>query len=83
MEYGLPCITTPEGGIPSFVTSENGILVEQKNVQQLADAIETLINDKDKREYMGSNGRQVFIKEYTIDKFENHLVDILNKILSI
>lgn len=81
MEYGLPCITTPEGGIPSFVSSENGILVEQKNVQNLADAIKELINDKDKRETMGNNGRHIFLNKYTINTFENHFVDILNKLL--
>lgn len=81
MEYGLPCITTPEGGIPSFVSSENGILVEQKNIQKLADAIKELINDKNKRETMGNNGRHIFLNKYTINTFENHFVDILNKLL--
>ena len=82
MEYGLPCITTPEGGIPSFVSSANGILVKQKDSHELATAIKRLIENKEERETMGNNGRRIFLQEYTIKTFENNLIDILQKILS-
>lgn len=82
MEYGLPCITTPEGGIPSFINSKNGILVEQKNSIALADSIKYLLENKEKRKIMGDEGRQIFLEKYTIKTFENHLVYILNEIIS-
>lgn len=82
MEYGLPCISTPEGGIPSIISShQSGILVQQKNSHELAIAIKTLIENQNIRESMGNNGRQIFLNKYTIKTFENHFVDILNKIL--
>lgn len=81
MEYGLPCITTPEGGIPSFISHQNGILVKQKDSHELSIAIKKLIDGKEERENMGCNGRQLFIKKYTLQNFEKNFVDILKKII--
>lgn len=81
MEYGLPCITTPEGGIPSFISSKNGILVKQKDSSELANAIKELIENKEKREKMGNIGRQLFIENYTLQNFERNLINILHKII--
>lgn len=79
MEYGLPCISTPEGGIPSIIENmKNGVLVEQKNVQQLYDAICLLIDNKDLRISMGENGRKTYIEKFKLDKFESNLFEILN-----
>lgn len=83
MEYGLPCITTPEGGIPSIISADNGILVKQKDSHELAIAIKSLIDNEEKRKRMGNNGREMFLKKYTIKTFENNLVNILQKIISI
>lgn len=79
MEYGLPCITTPEGGIPSFITSnKNGILVPQRNSKKLYLAIKDLILHKEKRIQLGQEGRTLFIQKYTIKEFEKNLIKILS-----
>lgn len=83
MEFGLPCISTPEGGIPSLITSENGLLVKQKDSHELAEAIKILISNPEKRITMGENGRNTFLKKYTIKTFEMNFINIFNKILSI
>jgi glycosyltransferase involved in cell wall biosynthesis len=58
MGWGLPGITTPVGGIPELVTSgKDGILVEPGNVEQLSQAIKSLIDDKDLRLTLGKNAR--------------------------
>ncbi|NJO77644.1 MAG: glycosyltransferase family 4 protein [Cyanobacteria bacterium RM1_2_2] len=58
MGWGLPGITTPVGGIPELVTSgQDGILVEPGNVEQLSEAIKSLIDDKDLRLTLGKNAR--------------------------
>src|SRR5690606_3746536 len=43
MQFGLPIIATPEGGIPEVVIDqETGFLVPQKDVTALADKIQLL-----------------------------------------
>lgn len=78
MEYSIPCISTNEGGIPEVI--DNGItgyIVEKKNPQALADKIEILINNPDLCKSMGKAGKKKFLAEFTLDKFENRLKDIL------
>lgn len=60
MACGVPCISfdCPHG--PSYIIKdgEDGILVENGNVEQLAEAISTLIIDTDKRVAMGKAAKQ-------------------------
>ncbi len=58
MGWGLPAITTPVGGIPELVTSgTDGILVEPGNVEQLSQAMKSLIEDENLRLSLGKNAR--------------------------
>ncbi len=55
---GLPVVATRVGGVPEVVMhNKTGLLVERKNVKELADALEKLIKDPDLREKMGRAGR--------------------------
>lgn len=60
MACGVPCISfdCPHG--PSYIIKdgEDGILVENGNVEQLAEAISTLITDTGKRVAMGKAAKQ-------------------------
>ena len=81
MEYGLPCISTYEGGIPSVIKNgKTGILVKQKNVKELYDAIVRLIMNKDMRYSMGCEGRNLFLKDFKLEIFENRLMKILSEV---
>ncbi len=78
MEYAIPCISTYEGGIPSIITNnENGLLVHQKNAQELYEKIKYLIQNPDKARIMGIKGRETFKSSFTLSTFENRLKDIL------
>jgi glycosyltransferase involved in cell wall biosynthesis len=73
-------ISCPEGGIPDIVEDGiNGILVPQKNIEALANAIEKLIYDSALRTKMGNEGRLKYEKQFTLETFEKKLVSILNK----
>lgn len=77
MEYGLPCISTYEGGIPSIIQNgENGILIEQQNIEQLKNAMLSFIENPDKND-MGKKGREIYLRQFTISKFEERLNEIL------
>jgi glycosyltransferase involved in cell wall biosynthesis len=58
MSWALPVITTPVGGIPELVTSgENGLLVNPGDIQQLSNAILSLIKDQKLRLKLGKAAR--------------------------
>lgn len=80
MEYGLPVISTNEGGIPDeIINGKNGFVVEAENAEMLAGSIEKLIIDKPLRKTMGEEGRKMFIKRFTINEFEISMKNCLWK----
>jgi len=82
MEYGLPCISTYEGSIPSIIKNgENGFLVKQQDVNQLKDKMLYFIANPKIGIRMGEFGRTIFKDNFTINLFENNLSAILNKTL--
>ena len=81
MQFSLPIISTYEGGIADIVESDvNGFLVKQKNIEELVDKLKKLIHNKDLREEMGRNSREKFITNFTLEKFENNMIKILDNI---
>lgn len=83
MQFGLPIISTPEGGIRDIVAEgETGFLVEQRNVDALADKIEKLIINPQLRKQMGAAARRRYEQFFTLQKFENNLSGILKEALS-
>lgn len=82
MQYGIPVISSNEGGIPDIIKiSFNGLIVPSKNPTELAKQMSVLINDKELRIKLGENGRNKFLNEYTLNKFEENLVQIISEIL--
>ena len=80
MEYGIPCISTDEGGIPDIIDDEKtGFIVEKKNVEQLADKISYLISHPDLCKEMGENGYKKFQTKYTLSIFEDRMKNILTE----
>jgi len=78
MEYAMPCISTREGGIPSVVDDgETGFLVPARDVTALADRMEWLVRHPAEGLEMGRRGREKFLREFTLDTFEQRMVEIL------
>jgi len=81
-QYGLPVISTVEGGIPDLVTNnESGLLIKSKDPEILADKIGILLKDKNLRIKMGKKGYEKFINNFTITHFESNLNKIFHLIL--
>jgi len=84
LHWGLPVISTREGGIPDIIDDNfNGFLISPGDVKTLAERIEVLINDRGLRERMGFAGREKFLSEYTFDRCQNRLRDIFNKVVKL
>ncbi len=83
MQFGLPVVSTFEGAIPEIIQDgETGLLTEKQNVEQLANALELLINDQSLREKLGKSGKNRFFKHFTLEAFENSMVDVFNHVLN-
>jgi glycosyltransferase involved in cell wall biosynthesis len=84
MQFSLPVIATNEGAISEIIDDgKTGFIVDKNSPQQIADKIEFLIKNPEKRIKMGKEGRKKFLENYTIDKFEENMIkvfeDVLNK----
>lgn len=78
MMYGLPVISTDEGGIRDEVKDgKNGFVVKPQDATAIADAIGRLLDDKAMRERMGEEGRRLFKERFTMKCFENNIKRIL------
>lgn len=81
MEYEIPCISTNEGGVSTVIEDgKTGFVVEKKNPKILAEKIETLMENPELCKPMGMAGREKLISEFTLEKFEHKLRDILQEI---
>jgi glycosyltransferase involved in cell wall biosynthesis len=80
MDYALPVISTPEGGIADIVSEgETGFLVPQKDALALADQLEFLSTQPLLCQEMGRAAKTRFDTLFTLDKFEKNLHDILEE----
>ena len=84
MAHHLPIVTTNEGGIPDIVKDgENGLISQIRNPQSLADNICKLLDDADLRRKMGENGYKRLHKYYTLEVFEQCMVQCLKKSINL
>jgi glycosyltransferase involved in cell wall biosynthesis len=58
MAAGVPCIATRTGAIAELIDSKCGILVEQRDVDSLRDAIVALATDPTRRKDLGQRAMQ-------------------------
>ena len=76
--FGKPCIGTKSGGIPEAIRdSETGLLVPEGDVKALAEAISKLLSDPLLARKLGSNARQLVLREFTWKSSTQKLVSIL------
>lgn len=74
---GLPVISTYHSGIPELVHDGiSGYLLQEKNIDNLADKIQYLINHTDLWADLGKSGRKYVLEHFNIDKLNDELVNI-------
>ncbi len=75
MSAGLPCVSTPVGGIPeAVVDGETGFLVEAGDVDGLAAALQKLVVDEELRLRMGAAGLELLERKFNIDTIVSQVV---------
>lgn len=82
MQHHLPCISTYEGGIPFIVDHKRtGLLCQSKNVEELSEAIYSLLTNKELRIAMGEAGFEKYKSNFTLQHFEKNLTRIFTSII--
>ena len=79
MALGKPVIGSNVGGIPDLIRDgENGFLVEPKNVEELAEKIRVLLNNKQLAIEMGEKGREFIEKNFSNEKYIENYIKMVN-----
>ncbi len=80
MSNGLPCLAfdSAEGAKEIITSGRDGYLIRHRNHKMMANKINDLIKDPDKRKELGSAGRRK-IKNYSKDKVLEQWLKIINK----
>lgn len=83
MSYAKPVIGCSVGGVPEVIKDGlNGILVPPQDHNSLADAIITLIKDKELRQRLGRQARKYVEENFSIDSMVERTLKAYMKVLS-
>lgn len=79
MAAGLPCVgTVHDAASEIIVDGVTGYLVEQHDLDGIADRIATLLQNSEQRHAMGQSGRERWAREFTYAHFRQRLVTALD-----
>jgi phosphatidyl-myo-inositol dimannoside synthase len=83
MACAKPVIGGAHGGIPDIVEDGvTGLLVPHGDVERLAQALESLINNPSRAREMGARGRDRLAKTFSFEQFQLRLTQILSDVLA-
>ncbi len=76
---GLPVIATIHAGIPDVILDGvTGILVPEKDIDKMADAMRQILSNKAFARNMGEAGRKRMLSKFTMDRYISLLQKVLN-----
>jgi colanic acid/amylovoran biosynthesis glycosyltransferase len=79
---GLPVLSTRHSGIPEVIQDgESGLLVPEGDTEALVEKLEYLIEHPELWAEMGRKGRKYVEEHYDIDKLNDRLVEIYQRLL--
>lgn len=83
MRSGLPVIATDVDGVSEEVQEgQTGLLVSRQDVQSLANALEQLLSSPNLRKEMGQAGREIFEREFSIERMLHETQSIYESVLN-
>ena len=82
MAGGNAIVSTTVGSIPEVVGPENGILVPPVDVDELCEAMESLVGDDDRRTAMARTNRATIEDEYTWDHITDQLLATYDRLVT-
>jgi glycosyltransferase involved in cell wall biosynthesis len=83
MESGLPVVATNVGGVPEIVQNEKtGLLVEQKDPEALAKAINRILDDDKLRNDLVTGSKKI-VDEFSVDSLEQKYIETIKGVLNL
>lgn len=79
MSFKIPVVSTRTGGIPELLGDMSGIMVEEKNSPELAEAIAQILSDDDLRQRLTINGFQRVFEDFNIERNCRWLFDLITE----
>lgn len=78
MLCGSPAVATDISGIPELISDgENGLLVPEKDVSALSNALERLISSECLREKLSENGRLTVLRDFSLDSKAMYRLELI------
>lgn len=75
LAFGVPVIVSDMGGLKDIIGEYDcGLVVDERKPEEVADAMETLINDPDRRHRMGEQGLRAIREKYNWDLMREKLL---------
>jgi glycosyltransferase involved in cell wall biosynthesis len=82
MACGTPMVSFATGGVPDLVRPGiTGYLAEPENAQDLCSGIVQLLEDEPLRSAMGQRGREIALREYTLELQVQRYVELYSHLL--
>ena len=76
-----PVVATKVGGIPEVVVhGRNGLLVEPENPRQMADALNSVLDDPEMARRMGERGRELVVKEFSPKALVDNYMEVYREL---
>lgn len=83
MAAGVPVVATRVGGVPEIASDgRNALLVDARNAESMAAALQRILEDADLRERLKQDARRLVEAEYSPDAYRRALVGIYEQVLS-
>ena len=83
MRWGTPVVGTKAGGIPEIIKDgESGLLVSPGNHTELAAAIASVLNDREKRRRLGESGRRRVEEEFSATTMATRTLEFYSSVVS-
>ncbi|MCL2569200.1 MAG: glycosyltransferase family 4 protein [Oscillospiraceae bacterium] len=81
MSMGVPAVVTDYGGNPGVIANgQNGLLVPTRDSAALAEAIATLIDDKDIYARMSASCLDIFQEKFTADQYARNIETVYRRV---
>jgi glycosyltransferase involved in cell wall biosynthesis len=81
MACGLPVVSTAVAGIPELIThNHNGLLAQPHDVEAIAAALATLIDDEAKRRRLGLAARRTVVEQFDVRMGAQQMAMLFDKV---
>jgi phosphatidylinositol alpha-1,6-mannosyltransferase len=79
MAHGLPCVGSIHDAAGEVIQDgATGFLVDQADIQALADRVTLLLDDEARRRAMGEAGRRLVAERFTAERFAGRLLALID-----